>query len=377
MHAELRIGRIGGVPITIHHSFLIIAVLLTLSLSSYFESTNGDWGSATIWLYAGAGAVLFFASIVLHELSHAAVARSRGVPVRGVTLFALGGIAQIERDAADAKTEFWMGMVGPLASAALGALALGAALLLGWLPGTEPSQPAVAVLKWIGYINVTLAVFNMIPGFPLDGGRVLRAVLWWRQGNLLGATRTAARIGEIVAVGLIVLGVVRFFLGAGIGGLWLAFVGWFLLNAARDNHHQLEAVEALRGLTVDDVMARDCPPVATHTHLREFVEDYVIRTGRRCFIVRDDEGDSVGLVTPDEVKEIPHRRWAFTTVADVMRPLDELSAISADAPAADALQTMLREGVRQVPVVRSGRLEGIVSRGHLLSAAATRAELQM
>jgi Zn-dependent protease len=177
MHAEMRIGRIGGVPIAVHYSWLIIAVLLTLSLATHFQATNAEWSGGTTWVYAILAAVLFFASIVLHELSHAAVARSRGVPVKGVTLFALGGIAQIERDAADAKTEFWMGIVGPLTSAAIGAVCLGLALVFGWVPGTEPGQPFVAVLKWLGYINVLLAVFNMIPVPPLDGSNVVAALL--------------------------------------------------------------------------------------------------------------------------------------------------------------------------------------------------------
>jgi Zn-dependent protease/CBS domain-containing protein len=377
MHAQMKIGRLAGVPIAIHYSWPIIAVLLTVSLASHFQYTNSEWGRDAIWTYAVLAALLFFASIVLHELSHAAVARSRGVPVKGVTLFALGGVAQIERDAADAKTELWMGIVGPLTSAALGAACLGFALLLGWEPGVEPTRPVLAILKWLGYINVTLAAFNMIPGFPLDGGRVLRAALWWKNGSLLGATRVAARAGELVALGFILLGLVRSFLGAGVGGLWLAFIGWFLLNASRENYQQVEATMALRGLTVGDLMARDCPTVDSRTNLREFVEDYVVRSGRRCFLVLEDEYNTVGLVTADEIKGVPNRRWPFTTVEQIMRPLRQLRTLPAETTASEALQVMLRDDLRQVPVTRGGRLEGIISRGHILSAAATRAELQM
>jgi len=377
MYAEMKIGRIAGVPIAIHHSWLIIAVLLTLSLATHFRATNDTWQPEAVWFWAAVAALLFFVSIVLHELSHAAVARSRGVPVKSVTLFALGGIAQIERDAADAKTEFWMGIVGPLTSAAIGAFCLGFALTFGWTPGTEPVQPLLAVLKWLGYINLMLALFNMIPGFPMDGGRVLRAVLWWKNGNLLAATRVAARVGEIVAMGFIFLGVMQFFLGAGFGGLWLAFIGWFLLGACRGNYQQLEAIEALRGLTVGDLMARDCPSVPGHTNLREFVEDYVIRMGRRCFIVREDDETPEGIITPDEVKAVNNRRWPFETVENVMRPLVSLPTISARAPAAEALERMLREDLRQLSVLDEGELTGIISRGHILNAAATRAELEM
>jgi Zn-dependent protease len=373
----LRIGRLAGVPITIHYSWLIIATLLTLSLSSHFEATNPQWGRAVIWTWSVLAALLFFASIVVHELSHAAVARSRGVPVKGITLFALGGVAQIERDAADARTEFWMGIVGPLTSAVIGAVCLGLAAAFGWQAAIEPTQPAVAVLKWLGYINLMLAAFNMIPGFPLDGGRVLRAVLWWKSGSLLRATRTAARLGEVIGMGFIFLGVVQFFLGAGIGGLWIAFIGWFLLNAARDNHQQVEATMALNGLTAGDLMARDCPAVDGRINLREFVEEHVIRTGRRCFLVLEDEYNVVGLVTPDDVKTLPSRRWPFTPVERVMRPLRELRSISSEASASEALQLMLREDVREIPVMRDGHLEGVLSRGRILNAATTRAELQL
>ena len=297
--------------------------------------------------------------------------------MKGVTLFALGGIARIEREAADAKTELWMGIVGPLTSAALGAACLGLALVFGWDPGHEPARPAVAILKWLGYINLLLAAFNMIPGFPLDGGRVLRALLWWKNGSLLGATRVAARAGEVVAIGFILLGLVRTFLGAGVGGLWLAFIGWFLLSASRENYQQVEATLALRGLTVGDLMARDCPTVDARTNLREFVEQYVVRSGRRSFLVLEDEYHVIGLVTPEEIKGVPNRRWPFTTVEQVMTPRQRLRAVPEDTTASEALQCLLREDLRQLAVTRDGQLEGIISRGHILSAAATRAELQM
>jgi Zn-dependent protease/predicted transcriptional regulator len=376
MYAQVRIGRVAGVPIAIHYSWLIIAVLLTLSLAAHFEATNLTWQPSVVWISAIGASILFFVSIVLHELSHAAVARSRGVPVKGITLFALGGIAQIERDASDARTEFWMGIVGPITSAAIGLGSLGLAVAFGWELGTEPASPPVAVLKWLGYINVMLALFNMIPGFPLDGGRVLRAALWWKEGNLLSATRTAARIGEMVAIGFILLGVFRFFAGAGFGGLWIAFIGWFLLNASRENHQQMEVAEALRGLTVGDLMTSDCPAVDSRTNLRELIENHMIRTGRRCVLVVD-RGEALGLVTPEDVKAVPHRRWPFVSVDQVMKPLSTLRTLPADAPAADALQTMLRDNLLQLPVVQNGRFAGVLSRGHILNAAATRAELQM
>src|SRR5262249_48994590 len=266
MEAQIKLGRIFGVEIGLHYSWLIIAFLITLSLAEHFRMTNPQWGIGVIWVSAILTGVLFFAAIILHELSHAAVARARGLPGKTITLFELGGVAQIEKEATDAKTEFWMGIVGPITSAIIGFLLLGIALALGWTPrsGTPmstPDTPLLAMLVWLGYINITLAIFNMIPGFPLDGGRVLRAIAWWITGNAGRSTRIAAQVGQLVAFGFIAIGLIRFFGGAGFGGLWIAFIGWFLLNAARDSYAQVGIVESLRGVRARDVMESDCPVV--------------------------------------------------------------------------------------------------------------------
>ncbi|HKS30049.1 MAG TPA: site-2 protease family protein [Pyrinomonadaceae bacterium] len=257
MHAHIKLGRIFGIPIGLHYSWLIIALLVTLSLNSYFEATNPEWGVGVIWATAVVTGLLFFVAILLHELSHAAVAKARGLPVRSITLFALGGVAEIEKEAADAKTEFWMGIVGPITSAVIGVVSLGLAAALGWAPSETPQTPLVAMLMWLGVINIVLAIFNMLPGFPMDGGRVLRAIVWWMTGNVVRATRVAARVGQLVGFGLITFGIFRFFGGAGFGGLWLAFIGWFLVNAAGSAYAQVEANENSRGVKVGDVMARE------------------------------------------------------------------------------------------------------------------------
>src|SRR2546427_319682 len=187
--------------------------------------------AVTIWTTAIVTALLFFAAIIFHELSHAAVARLRGLPVRSITLFALGGVAQIGKEAADAKTEFWMGIAGPFGSALMGVVCSAFAWMLGGSLALEPAPPPIAMLVWLGYINIGLAIFNMVPGFPMDGGRVLRAVIWWITGNAARATRTAAATGQVIAIGFILFGILRFFGGAGISGLWTAFIGLFLLKA--------------------------------------------------------------------------------------------------------------------------------------------------
>ncbi|PYR81587.1 MAG: hypothetical protein DMG18_16060 [Acidobacteria bacterium] len=191
MQAQIRLGRIFGIEIGLHYSWLIIAVLIATSLAGHFGEAHPNWDGNTIWTTAIVTALLFFAAIIFHELSHAAVARLRGLPVRSITLFALGGVAQIGKEAADAKTEFWMGIAGPFASALIGAVCFAIAWMLGWSFGLEPATPPIAMLVWLGYINIGLAIFNMVPGFPMDGGRVLRAVIWWITGNAAKAIHHA------------------------------------------------------------------------------------------------------------------------------------------------------------------------------------------
>ncbi|HKP38095.1 MAG TPA: site-2 protease family protein [Pyrinomonadaceae bacterium] len=375
MKAQIKLGRIFGIEIGLHYSWVIIALLITLSLAQHFRMNNPRWGDAVIWTSAIVTGLLFFAAIVVHELSHALVARTRNLPVRSITLFALGGVAMIEKEAVDAKTEFWMGIAGPITSFLIGLLCLALAWVLGWNPEVIAQTPPVAILMWLGVINIALAVFNMVPGFPLDGGRVLRAIIWWITGNAIRATAIAARVGQIVAFGFIILGIFRFFSGAGFGGLWLAFIGWFLLDAARASYAQLMLTETLRGLRAKNVMTTDCPKIDGLTNLQTFVDEHLLRSGSRCFVV-EEQGRIVGIITPHEVKDIERAKWPYTTVDNVMRPLDQIHTISPEMEVNEVLERMTREDVNQLPVVRDGKLEGVISRGHILRLLQTRAELQ-
>ena len=376
MKAHIKLGRIFGVAIGLHYSWIIIALLVTLSLRSQFAIDHPNWEASTTWIVAVVTGLLFFVSILLHELSHAAVAKLRGIPVRGITLFALGGVAQIEKDAADAKSEFWMGIVGPITSVLIGVVCLLLALLLGWNLSAEPNSPAAAMFMWLGYINIALGIFNMIPGFPLDGGRVLRAVVWWVTGDANRSTRIASRVGQLVAVGFILLGILRFFSGAGFGGLWIAFIGWFLLDAARASGAQVEITERLTGVRVGDVMAQQFATVDANSNLQTFVQEHLLPTGHRCFVVVQQETPA-GIITPHEVKTVDRARWPYTTVGDVMRPLETLRTVGAERPLAEALEMMGREDVNQMPVVQQGKLAGIISRAHILRVIQTRAELDV
>ena len=375
MQSQVKLGRIFGVEIGFHYSWLIIAFLITLSLAGHFRAAHPEWEGSVIWMTAIITGIFFFASIIVHELSHAVVAQAAGLPVRSITLFALGGVAHIDKEAASPKTEFWMGIIGPITSMAIGLLCLGIARLLGWGMMATPATPFLAMLVWLGYINIGLAFFNLIPGFPLDGGRVLRAIIWWITGNVTRATRIAAGVGQFVAFCLIGFGILGFFVGGDFGGLWLAFIGWFLLDAARLSAAQVEVLANLSDVHVGDIMTRDCLTVDGQADLQTFAEDYLLRTGRRCFVIKEN-GNIIGLVTPSELKGIERERWPHTPVSQVMRPLQQLRTVGVTTPVTEALETMGREDVNQLPVVSHGHLEGIISRGHILQLLQARTELQ-
>ena len=376
MQPHVKIGRIAGIDIGLHYSWLIIALLITLSLRAHFHDINPQWEPGTIWTAAIVTGVLFFASIVVHELAHALVARARNLPVQSITLFALGGVAHIERDAGDPKTEFWMGIAGPVMSVVIGGLSLGLAWAIGGDAFSTPSTPLMAVLVWLGYINFMLATFNMIPGFPLDGGRVLRALLWWTTGDADRSTRLAARAGQGVGFLFILIGVWQFLSGAGLGSLWIALIGWFLLDAAGASYAQVGMVAGLRGLRVKDIMTDDCVRIDGNSTIETFADEYLLRTWRRCFVV-EEGGKITGLVTPSDVKQVERSRWPTTAVHTVMRPLSRLRTVTPDTPLIEALHTMGRDDVNQLPVVFNDRLQGVLSRSHIMQVLQSRAELSM
>lgn len=371
MRSQIKLGRIFGIKIGLHYSWFLIALLIVYSISAQFHATNPHWSDQLILTMAIATAILFFVSLLLHELAHSLVARSNGLPVREITLFALGGVSQIEKNPTSAKLEFWMAFVGPLTSIVIGVLCVALARLLG----QPASDPWMAMLQWLGYINFTLGVFNLLPGYPLDGGRVLRAIIWWKTGAADRSTRLAARTGQAVAFGFIALGIFEFFSGAGFGGLWIAFIGWFLLQAARESDMQVSLNEALKGVRVVDVMTRDCPTVDGRLNVQNFVDEKLLRTGERCFVVME-QGEVTGLVTPHEVKEVDRGKWPYTTLHDIMRPLADLHALQPDAPLMSALETMGRYNLNQLPVVSNHHLDGVLSRAHVLGYLQTHAELR-
>ena len=376
MKAHIKLGRILGIEVGLHLSWFIIAFLITMSLASQFQIVNPAWSESVVWATAITTGLLFFVTIILHELSHAMVARTRNLPVKSITLFALGGVAQIEKEAGEPSTEFWMGIAGPITSALIGLICLMLAWALGWSPLEVPETPLLAMLMWLGYINFSLAIFNLIPGFPLDGGRVLRGIIWWITDDGIRATRIATRVGQVIAFAFIVLGVVRFFMGAGFDGLWVAFIGWFLLEAAGASRAQVEINERLKGVNAGDVVERDCLVVDGHDNLQNFVNNYLLRTGTQCFLVRDGHGIE-GIITPNEVIGTDRTRWAQTTVEEAMRPLERLPAVDPETPISEALEIMDRENANELPVAKNGRIEGFLTRSGVMRLLQTRLALEM
>jgi Zn-dependent protease len=377
MRGNIRLGRLAGIEVALHYSWFLIALLLTLSLGASFGSKQGGFSARPllVWSVAALTGVLFFGTLVLHELAHALAARAARLPVRSITLFALGGVSHIQGEPDRPRTELWIGIVGPLTSLVIGLACLGLARALGWTATAPAQTPLTVVLVWLGTVNLLLAAFNMLPGYPLDGGRVLRAALWKLTGSRRRATRIAASVGQAVAIGLIALGVVQFFTAAGVAGLWLAFIGWFLLAAASASSHAVDVYEFLGGVSVGEVMSREYASVDGQLSQRTLVDEELMRNGRRFFVVENVDGRAAGLVTPREVTSVPRREWPNTRVADVMKPLESLRSVAPRDSLGESLDLMSREEVHQLPVVEDARLAGVLTRGDILRVLRTRREL--
>jgi len=313
--------------------------------------------------------LLFFGSVLLHELGHALIASSQGIAVRDITLFLFGGVSNIVDEPRTAREELFMAAVGPLVSIMLsGALALLHLFLRG------VSQPLAALTLYLAGINLSLGLFNLIPGFPLDGGRVLRAILWGTRKDLGWATRWASRVGQTVAYLFILSGMVRAFLGDWVSGLWMAFIGLFLENAARSALRQFTLRSLLDGHVVAEAMSRECQTLPPQLTLDVLVGQHLLTGARRCFTVANQD-EVLGLLTIHNVRAVPRQRWPTTHVGEVLTPLAKLRVVDPDTPLWNALQEMTIEGVNQLPVLEDQELVGMISRDNLLTFIRNRSEL--
>jgi len=369
VEAKIKLGRIVGIPVGLHTSWFLVFALVTWSLAvGYFPTEYPSLSRAAYWVLGAVTSLLFFGSVLIHELSHSVVALRHQIPVSGITLFVFGGVAQIRREPSDAGTEFRVAIAGPLASLVLAGLFA----LLWRLDRAIPYLAAPSL--WLMRINLMLALFNLIPGFPLDGGRVLRALVWRITGSLPRATRVATSAGQLVAFGFIGYGVFTMFRGNIFNGLWLAFIGWFLQNAAATSLAQSNLRESLRGVTVSQVMTRDCPLVPSRLPLRQLVEDHVLSGGRRCFFVSEDDRLR-GLLTLSDLAKVPKEEWPATTVGQAMVPWEKMVRVQPQTDLLVAFQAMDDANINQVPVIAGDELVGMLSREQVLRYLRTRAEL--
>ena len=360
----IRLGKILGIPIYLHPSWFIIFALITFSLGTQFTAQHPRWSPAQHWIVGVATAILFFGSVVFHELSHSAVALRYRLPVLSITLFVFGGIARISAEPSSAKQEFNIAIAGPASSFFLAGVFY---LVSKVVPGNEI---IFATTTWLWQINFVLAAFNLLPGFPLDGGRIFRSIVWGITKDFTRATRYASGSGQLLAYLMIFGGIWQFVSGNRFGGLWLAFIGWFLLNAAQESYAQVAVQSVLAGVTAGDIMSKDVPTVGRDISLSDYVHE-VLRTGRRCHIVTG-AGTPVGLITLHAARAIPRDEWGTNSVQAAMLPIDKIHWAAPSDPVLKILERMQREDVNQMPVLDQGNIVGIIGRDSILGALQTR-----
>lgn len=370
MRSNLKLGKIAGIPIGLHYTWFIIFVLVTLSLARiFFPNGYPGWGTAVYWAMGIITSLLFFGSVVVHELAHSLVARKFGVPVKDITLFLFGGVASITRDAKQPVQELLMSLAGPMSSIGLAGLFA----LLGFAV-QNASEPISAGAMYLARINLGLGLFNLLPGFPLDGGRVFRSIIWAITGKFERSTRIAAGLGQVFAYLFIIAGIlvaITVDLGS---GLWLAFIGWFMDNAASSSYRQVRLKESLSGYTAADLMRTQCASVPAGISLEQLVDTRILPEGQRCFLVTEG-ADLKGMVTLHEIKRVPRERWGSTHVEEAMTRVDSLHAVKPTEDAYTVLERMDGNDVNQIPVIQDGHLLGIIARDSILHFIRTKSEL--
>jgi Zn-dependent protease len=371
-----RIAKVSGIPIYLHPSWFVIFALITFSLATQFTQQHPGWSHLQHWSLGTLTSLLFFGSVVFHELSHSVVAIRYRISVVSITLFVFGGVARMERDPDSAKQEFNIAIAGPLSSYFLWGVFW---LLLRLFPQREMLG---ALAFWLAWVNFGLATFNLLPGFPLDGGRIFRAIVWGVTRSRERATLFAARSGQLIAYAMIVFGSWRALTGNFIGGLWIAFIGWFLLTAAQETVAQEAIRTALAGLRASDVMSYEIPIIGRDVSLEEYGQQ-ILRTGRRCHLVVSDE-QLLGLMNVHALNSVPREEWPFTSVQAAMIPRDRILWAAPDQPLLPLLGRMLAADVNQVPVMSEApgdslrsRVLGMVTRDSILRVIQTHIEFRM
>lgn len=355
MGASIPLGKIFGIPIQVNYSWVFIFLLFTYVLADSFSHSDPGWPAAQRWGIGALTSVLFFLSVLAHELTHSVVAIRKGIPVRGITLFIFGGVSQLAHEARRPFTEFLVAVVGPLASLILGAVLFGV-----WYLVDDVNSTLSAVLFFLATINISLGVFNMLPGFPLDGGRVMRAAVWGLTGSYWRATQVATRSGQVIGGLMVIGGVLLVVFGAGFQSIWLAFIGAFLFSAATASYRQERDRERLKAYSVADAMAPDIRVLPWDTHLDAPIVSEELARGGGLLAV-GGEGRIHGVLTRRAVAGVSNRDLPVTSLAQGMLPLDSGSSVAHDASVSDALEQMEYEGLDHLAVRQHGVLVGFIS----------------
>jgi Zn-dependent protease/CBS domain-containing protein len=364
-----RIGRILGIDIKVDSSWIVIFFLFSFVLAtSYYPHSLPGESASLYWILGIATSLLLFASVLAHELAHSIVALRNGEKVRSITLFILGGVAQISEEPEEPFKEFSMAVVGPLSS-----LVLAGVFFVLWVLLAGLSAPLRAAALYLAIINASLAVFNLLPGFPMDGGRVLRSIVWKLTGNLRKATRIASLSGQAFAFLLIFVGIVQVLRG-NFGGLWPILIGWFLHNAAVRGYEQVVVKSMLEGLHAEDLMTTEFETVEAGLKVQKLVDDYILKKRERVFLVTDG-GELGGIVCLEDVKATPRAKWRSMPVSAIMTPRAKLESVPLHADGNSILNSLTGRDIHQIPVMDGGRIAGIICRTDVLKALQLRSEL--
>lgn len=351
------IGKLSGISINIDYSWFFIFLLVTWSLAgSYFPSVFPEWSLVQSISAGIITSLLFFASVLAHELGHSITAQRNGIPVKSITLFIFGGLASISREPESSGVEFKIAIAGPLTSIALGIVFWALHFLL-----PSPRFDGVAEIAfWLGLTNVILAVFNLLPGFPLDGGRVLRSIIWKVGKNPQKATKWVSNIGRVISYLMIATGIILFFMGYTLNGLWLAFIGWFLNSAASGSSRQVSLQQKLQKYSVAELMNTNYIKIPAHISIEEMYNEY-IRQNKKSYLMVTSGSETLGLVNMNLLRNLDKKQWNIKTATEVMTPLGQLSYLTPEAGLIAALQLFQEEKVDQLPVVRGGEIVGLIS----------------
>lgn len=353
---HISIGKIIGVPIYLDYSWFLILVLLTWMLAqNYFPQEYKDWTKFSYWFVGLVTSFIFFLSIVLHELGHSIIAKKYKLRVRRITLFIFGGVAEITKEPPKSSAEFWIAIAGPITSFLL------AGIFYFLDKAFKGSEYLAAPFHYLSYINFILAVFNLIPGFPLDGGRVFRAIVWGITKNIKKATTIAANVGRFFGFLFIMIGIFQIFQNNFIDGVWIAFIGWFLYNAAVSQIRRQALDELLSGHLVSEAMSTDFGIVYPDSNIQEIIDNHFIGANRRCLLVKENNS-VVGFITPNQINSVPKEERQFKTIKDLMIPETNIIKINADAQLLNALKLMDENGIAQLPVTEGETYVGILSR---------------